>query len=628
MEKDRQMRYQSAAELCVDLKRLRREVDSGRSSAISFDTSSPSLPVTPSPQPPHRSPRLKFVAIFAAVFIAALVLAWIFRPALPLPRVTGFTQLTHDGWQKNSFGQTTPTVLTDGTRLYVQENIHGRFVAAQVSASGGDTVPIDAPFQNVSLDNISPNNSELIVGSFSGSEVDQPLYAIPTLGGSPRRLTDLSGQDATWMPNGDLLVSHADELIAVSPSGSTHSFFSLKDPTASSYWLRWSPDHKRLRFSTSFYQRARLGEVNADGSNFHLLLEESPLGQEDLSNGNWTPDGRLFVFQAVHNWGRSDIWAIRDKPDFFHKPSSAPVQLTSGPLNFYAPQPSPDGKRLYVIGEQPRAELVRYDVKSRQFVPFLNGISARAVSFSRDGQWACYVTYPEGNLWRSRVDGTEKLQLTTSEFSVGACRWSPSGHLIAINATKPAGRELIYLVSSDGSARRELAIGTLNLLYVTWGPDDRSLTFREASDAGHGSLRTVNLDTMTISDLPSSEGLVTSFRSPDGQYLVSTNVAGDRLLLFDFSTQKWSQLTEANVGYFQWSSDSKSIYFDNGYSNDPAIYRVHLSDQRVEQVFSLGEFRRVVTPWNTWFGLTPQGDILLMHDTGSQEVYALEIDIP
>jgi hypothetical protein len=35
-----------------------------------------------------------------------------------------------------------------------------------------------------------------------------------------------------------------------------------------------------------------------------------------------------------------------------------------------------------------------------------------------------------------------------------------------------------------------------------------------------------------------------------------------------------------------------------------------------------------VTPWNTWFGLTPEGDPLLMHDVGSQEVYALDLDEP
>jgi hypothetical protein len=123
-----------------------------------------------------------------------------------------------------------------------------------------------------------------------------------------------------------------------------------------------------------------LAEVSADGKGYRRLLENWHL-DDDVSSGNWTPDGKIFVFQTVHSWGRADIWAVREKGDLFHKVSREPVQLTAGPLNFYAPQPSLDGKKIYVIGEQPRSELVRFDVTSRQFVPYLDGIPA-AVSVS------------------------------------------------------------------------------------------------------------------------------------------------------------------------------------------------------------------------------------------------------
>src|SRR5208282_3030131 len=208
LEKDRKLRYQSASEVGVDLKRLKREVESGRTGTTSIYTTAATA-ASATPAQPHSGAKL--IAISAAVVVAA-VLAYVFRPALPPPRITSYTQITHDGWQKNSFGQTTPTVLTDGARLYIQETAHGRFVVAQVSASGGDTVPIAMPFSNAALDNLSPDRSELVVGSFSGYELDQPLYAVPTLGGSPRRLTDLPGQDATWMANGDLLVANKAEL--------------------------------------------------------------------------------------------------------------------------------------------------------------------------------------------------------------------------------------------------------------------------------------------------------------------------------------------------------------------------------------------------------------------------------
>jgi hypothetical protein len=73
---------------------------------------------------------------------------------------------------------------------------------------------------------------------------------------------------------------------------------------------------------------------------------------------------------------------------------------------------SPDGKKLYADGYLPRSELVRYDSHARGFVPFLSGISADYLAFSRDGKWVTYVSVPENTLWRSRVDGSERLQLT------------------------------------------------------------------------------------------------------------------------------------------------------------------------------------------------------------------------
>ena len=66
----------------------------------------------------------------------------------------------------------------------------------------------------------------------------------------------------------------------------------------------------------------------------------------------------------------------------FRKITSEPVQLTTGPLSFSNPVPSKDGNKLFVIGEKLRGELVRYDAGSRQFMPYLGGISASEVEFS------------------------------------------------------------------------------------------------------------------------------------------------------------------------------------------------------------------------------------------------------
>ena len=112
---------------------------------------------------------------------------------------------------------------------------------------------------------------------------------------------------------------------------------------------------------------------------------------------------------------RGDLWALPAKRDWLHKSDPRPVQLTSGPMSFEASQPSLDGKKILAVGSQLRSELSRYDAKAAQFVPYLEGISAVGATFAPDAQWVAYFTLPEGQLWRSRVDGTEKLQLTSPQ---------------------------------------------------------------------------------------------------------------------------------------------------------------------------------------------------------------------
>jgi hypothetical protein len=133
---------------------------------------------------------------------------------------------------------------------------------------------------------------------------------------------------------------------------------------------------------------------------------------------------------------------------------------------------------------------------------------------------------------------------------------------------------------------------------------------------------------MDVKPVPNSDKVIGPHLSPDGRYLAATSLTGDKLLLFNFSSQQWSDLVIAPVGATVWSSDSEFLYFDNGFGADPAVSRVRISDHKIEQVASLKDFRRVVTPWSTWLGLTPDSSLLLMHDTGTQEVYVLDLDAP
>ena len=623
LEKDRRLRYQSASELAVDLKRLQRELQSGRSSAgVAVATSA-------EPVSARRRLRWKWAAASAIALVLVGAISYLFRPALPPPKVLGYAQITSDGQQKYF-------MLTDGSRIYVQENIEGRYSIAQVSTAGGEAVPITTPFQNVGMASISPDGAELLVSSITGNEPEHPLWRLPVLGGTPRRLGNMSGHDAVWSgsPNGELVVASGNALYLVKIDGTeSHKLVTV---ASSPFWPRWSPDGRVLRFSIFSTQNntLTLWEISANGSNLRPLLPgwNNPPAE---CCGGWTPDGKYFLFQATRN-GKSNIWAIREKGDLFHKTSREPVQLTFGPMNFSFVLPSTDGKKLFVVGEQARAEVVRYEAKSGQFVSYLSGISAEAVSFSRDGKWVAYVAYPEGTLWRSKADGSERLQLSSAPTEASWARWSPDGKRIAFSGTQPGKPYRILLVSAEGGIPEELPTGEHGAIGPSWSADGESIYFNDFYNAADGvflqSLKSLNLKTKQVASLPGSESMMVPSLSPDGRYLMTLPTNQKKLMLFDFTTQKWLELADfpsSDIAFRTWSADGKYVYFDTGPGRDPAIYRVRIADHKLERIVSLKGFHRAMGSWGRpWSGLAPDDSPLILRNTGSQEVYALDWEAP
>lgn len=95
-------------------------------------------------------------------------------------------------------------------------------------------------------------------------------------------------------------------------------------------------------------------------------------------------------------------------------------------------------------------------------------------------------------------------------------------------------------------------------------------------------------------------------------------------MLFDFKTQKWTELAGITSAYPNWSRDGNYIYFHT-FGNDPAIYRVRISDHKLEKIVSLKGLRLTIGDFGTWCGLAPDDSPLVLRDVGSQEIYALDL---
>ena len=612
LDKDREVRYQSAADLRADLTRLKRDTTSGKVSAARASIVERG---TKRPWP--------WAAGGVASALAIAAVAWWLRLPLPPPRLIGVTPITSDSLAKNA------TMLTDGARIYFGEISAERFVLSQVSTSGGEVAAVSTPLLNVNPIDISPDHSHLLVGSFVGTEPEAQLWMVPLPAGSPRRLADITAHDGTFSPDGRqvLFANGASLFLAKSDGSEPRKLLTMRGFL---FYPRFSPDGARIRFTELDLQQnaSSLWEAKADGTGLRAVLSGWP-NQGAESNGQWTPGGAYFLFTHAEGTA-TNIWALPEGHSFFHRNSSTPVQLTTGPLAFDHALPSQDGHKVFVTGLQARGELVRYDPASKQFLPFLSGISVDQVDFSPDGQWVAYVTIPEGTLWRSRVDGSERLQLTNAPMFAMLPRWSPDGKQIVFSAGQYGKPWKIFLVSAQGGATQELLSENLSEMDPTWSPDGKRIAFGRLAYAENKDIEILDLQTHQISVLPGSQANFSPRWSPDGRFLVA--VAGDsrKLSLFDFQTQKWTDwVTQTTaLGFPCWSRDGKYLYFDSTYSNSQSYVRIKVGETKSESVLSLKDLRRYFGSVGAWSGLTPDGTPIFVRDISTQEIYALDVQLP
>lgn len=633
LEKDRNLRYQSAAEMRADLQRVRRDAESGRFYAVGASATSvsavtrsrsldaPTIAKSQQPAvPAHKARRWRWIlaACVGFLLVAALAASWLAAP-LPSLKVSGAQQITNDGRPKLLAG-------TDGARLYLQYQssiADGSSSIGQVASTGGDVVPIAAPSISMQILSVSPDGSSLLVSDEPGTAFDGPLWALPVLGGLPRRLGDAVGHAGAWSPDGQELVfaKGNDLFVARSDGTDAHKLVTLAGWPSSP---KWSPGGNSLRLTIRdpSTNATSLWQVSADGQNPHPLLPGWH-NQPSECCGSWVPGSRHFIFSSQ---GR--IWELQEHRHLFQESTFEPVELTTGPLALFSPLPSKDGKKLYVVGRTPRGELLRYDTKSGRFLPFLSGISAEHVSFSKDGQWVAYVMFPQGTLWRSKLDGSQRLQLTYPPLYVSLPRWSPDGKQIAFFSTTAGKPAKIYTVSPEGGAVQELLAEDKQAeADPYWSPDGTSLVFGGLYGSALTGIRILDLKTNQVSTLPGSQQLFSPRWSPDGRYILAISSDSQTLLLYDRSKQSWSRIFhERNVSFPNWSKDSQYIYFLS-WPENPGMFRIRLADHSLERIADLKDFRPTGY-WDDWMGMDLDDSPLLLRDTGLQDVYALDSEAP
>jgi Tol biopolymer transport system component len=555
-----------------------------------------------------------FAAIAAIVLFAVALTLWWKSPGA-VPVVEGVTQLTDDGEPKPTLGK----LVTDGARIYFNEGVTGSLRIAQVAVTGGPTAPVPTRFDNAFIAGFTPQGSALLTLVGGYADLKSQAWAVPLPIGEPRRLGNIEAQDADYFPDGRIIFTQGRDIYVAAKDGSDPRKLASTDgypayPTA-------SPDGQRFALTVfgSRLESSSLVEGVVNGSSIQPLLKAQ---NTDVCCAQWTPDGRYLLFRRRNSNGYiTDIWALPTGAGFARS-APEPVRLTNGPIDYSGVVTSRDGKQVFALGTKRRGELVRYDVKSKQFVSFLSGVSAIDPTFSRDGHWVAYSAYPDHTLWRSRADGSDRLQLTYPPMRVMYPFISPDGKRVAFGTAQGE----IYVVSMDGGTPEKVAGD--NLTSATWSPDSTRLAMTVWLSGNTVGLDTFDFRTGKRSLVPDAQGLM------GGQWvgqdvLVAAPIKGTKLQTFDFKTQKWSDLVSAPVVNWATSPDFKYLYFTTG-GSEPKAMRIRLSDHAVETITSLKELRRVAD-WeeqNTQISVAPDGSAIFTRDVGTQEVYALSVKWP
>jgi serine/threonine protein kinase/Tol biopolymer transport system component len=636
LEKDPGDRYQSAAEMRTDVQRLRREVESGQAL-----TAAPvARPVPDSKEriramfatalttAAHQTKSRKVPWIAAGLMALAILVAVVLflRSPEPPPGVISSLQITNDGTSKRS-------LVTDGTRLYFSEHVSGHSVLMQVSAAGGETAPVPISLASADVYDFFPGRAELLVkGVAEGSDTEWPVWILPLPAGSLRPVGNILAHAATWAPDGQHIVfARNSSLYTCNVDGTdSHELIAVSGVP---FAPRFSPDGRRLRFTirNTDLRTSSLWEISPDGKNLHPVLPGWNKPSQEFG-GTWMPDGENFLFESTRDHSQN-IWALHEHESLFHGANAQPTQLTVGPLMFSNPTPSPDGKKLFVIGQQRRFDLIRVNGNSQQFSIYLPGVSAGEADITRNGEWMTYVSHPDLTLWRSKSDGSSRTQLTYAPTLAHMPRWSPDGTQIAFMASSPGKPWKIFIISAEGGTPREVTAGNQNQGDPTWMPKGDAIVFGgmpwlEYIPAAGPNIQIVDLKTSQVSDVPGSENLFSPRCSRDGRYLAALSADSTKLMLYDIEKKSWSQLATSRFGFENWSPDGKYLYAEDYSDKTDDIVRVTVANGQMERLLSLKEIPRGFDPWEFWVGLAPDDSPLLMRDRSTQEIYSLDVRFP
>ncbi|HEX8291014.1 MAG TPA: protein kinase, partial [Pyrinomonadaceae bacterium] len=564
LEKDRELRHQTASDLRAELKRLERALDSSPHVSGKFAAS---------PARPRAARGLsRRTAAFASLFAVVAAFGFYLVQSRAVPAA----------------GEVTP---------------------AAPAASHNYTQVTDQPGQEL-FPSLSPDGKSLIYAARSADDWD--IYWQRVGGRNPRNLTEDSHTDDThpaFSPDGESIVFRSErEKGGLFVMGATGE--SARRLTDDGFYPAWSPDGREVAFSTEGFTDPnvrRLGPsmvwvVNV-ATGEKRQLTDAKTG--DAAQPAWSPSGALVAYWGIHKGGQRDIWAIPARG------GGRPVQVTDDAAFDWNPVWSPDGKFLYFASDRggsmnlwrvPFAEqagratgppeplttpssyaqhvafsrdgrraayvnqVSRTNIFKVDFNPYKETVTGQPVAvtqglrhasepnLSPDGEWFVYSSQGEKqeDLYVVGKDGDSPRQLTDDPHKDRSPRWSPDGTRVVFYSNR-SGRFEAWMIKSDGSDLRQLTFTEgSSVAYPSWSPDGARIVYNRHAELCSIIEVAKPWDEQTPQRLPASAGhrpqdFWAFSWSPDGRRLAGWSTPDGKysgIALYDFEAEDFEWVTD------------------------------------------------------------------------------------
>jgi serine/threonine protein kinase/Tol biopolymer transport system component len=558
LEKDRDLRYQSAAELRADLKRLARDSSSGRHSSMSMPidsgpVSTPSQVVPASTATTAQRGPARYVVAALVLAIVGFVAYRFWPRAAPESKPATISKLSD--WNRPIQD---PILSPDGRTIAFTSPADGYDQLFVILTSGGRPLQLTRDEGNKTALSFAADGTEIYFGPKIGTK---EIWAIPTLGGSPHRLASGSAVAPSSDGRSLFVLNLNGQIVRTDARGSAPEVLAT-DSTL--FHLLPYPDGKSL---------LALGGTSRETTVYKMDLADRKLVSigkipDQWGRAAWGQAGKTLYVGRVVN-GITNLWE-------YTLADGSLKQLTFGPGPDRSPLSDPSGKGLYFVNGRTSAVLTAYHPATKQTSDVVSDGATQPL-ISHNARQIAYVVSPSptrDELWIVDADGGNPRKIQSSESHFATLAWtaddsqfvfSEPNHVYAVNAD---GTQLHELPGLDGVAQFGTPVHSSSSVVVTsfHGADpEKAVTWK--------------VDTKDPAAKP--EILYTGCNgaldvSPDGNYVVGTVLFGANTGLYQYSLRdkKCTALKPGLASYFAlYGQDGKSFLFQAANHGQTAVYR-------------------------------------------------------